>query len=64
MSEAKSSGMGDRLLNLTFKIFAAVVLFYLAVEIAKTLWISILILILAATLATLGVWWYRARRAF
>lgn len=64
MSEAKSSGMGDRLLNLTFKIFAAVVLFYLAVEIAKTLWVPIVILVVAAALATLGVWWYRARRAF
>lgn len=64
MSESKPSGMGDRLLNLTFKIFAAVVLFYLAVEIAKTLWVPIVILILAATLATLGVWWYRARRDF
>lgn len=64
MSESKPSGMGDRLLNLTFKIFAAVVLLYLAIEIAKTLWVPILILILAATLATLSVWWYRAKRAF
>lgn len=64
MSEPAPSGMAEKFLRLSWKIFAAVVLLYLAVEIAKTLWVPVMIVTVVVSILTLSIWWYRAKRAF